>query len=148
VSKWVSSMLWALPAVCLLSPDAGAATVKIRPDQFQPSSESVTPFSRVGPQKVWAIVNLPAGKTIKKLTFYACNGTGGTSEVTLARAKLGAAPEGLANAVWDTENYPQIETVTTTDITHPVIEAGYTYFILVEMGNDRSNFLGAQVTYQ
>jgi hypothetical protein len=154
VRQWISSLPWAFLFLILCAPDAGASALKIRPDQFQPvtpgHSYGVTPAFAQGPIALWATLTLPAGKTIKKLAFYAdvlADG-GGTLIVDLYRVKMGASEEKLAEAGANLDGPTGIEVVSSTDIDSPVVAAGYTYYLTVLLPDYPVMFRGVQLTYQ
>jgi hypothetical protein len=155
VRQRISSMSGAFLLLILFSPDAGAATLKIRPDQLLPvtSTDSYSALPAVGfsPATLQTTLTLPVGKTIKKLTVYArasSPGGGGEANVALRRVKMGTSPEVLAHAMFEAVGETGIEVVTSTDIDSPIVASGYTYFLVVSLFGSGTELYGVQLTYQ
>ena len=152
MKKSVVSVPLALLLAVLFTWNADAGVLKIRPDELKPrnSTESytATPEFAGGPVVVQATVNLPARVTLKRLIHFSSNGLEGKSAVTLYRVKMGEHSERMAETISDTQNYPDIEEVATSDITNPVILPGYTYYLVVLIVNNNTLFRGVKLVYQ
>ena len=153
--KTIGYVVLAVLLVAALPCSAGAASISIRPDQFRPCDPS-DPYNYQEPAcakgdggeaEYFAVISLPVGRTITRLTFYHQGVAGSWSEVDLLRNQF-REPEQYVTwvgAIVDTGG-GVIERYTGT-IDRPLVKSGYTYWVRVIVGHGNAVY-GVRVHYE
>ncbi len=136
--------------------DSNAAVKTIKPYELKPFDTSVVYYQ--WPSYVssgtsttnaffYATVKFPAGKNVKKLTYYHRGHTTATTNAYLFRVKMGEDPQimAFASSTDTTNNIIPVEDYT---IEFSKIKSGYTYFIQVTSQNYNSSVMGVKITYK
>jgi hypothetical protein len=148
LSWWIPILLI---SVALMTPTiAEAKSIKIWPDQLilpDPSSGYVQSIWDVRNASFYAILNLPSGATITKITYYHRSNSGGTTSVIVQRMKMGGQPETIAD-VESADSTGLIIPVNGVPTGDPVIRPGYRYYMEVYSPDISSSVLGVKITYQ
>ena len=145
----------ALALLYALSPSAGGGQVSVPAGAFRPqfhgydfTNDGNNVFNHTDSTQYWiAPVQLPRGATVTKLTFYWAD----RSSVFNLRADLDRAS-------WDSQNPVNMATAfssgssgwgstETTDITVPVIESGYGYYLQVTLPRHDTILCGIVIDY-
>ena len=154
-TKITGYMLLAVFFVSLVPYAAEAASITVKPHHFKPCVPSDTNnwqtpseiTGSAGYAKYYAVVNLPVGRRVTKLVSYHKGSGGAFTEVGLYRVRIGEKYDQIASLNTNLNTGGAFVPVTTTTITHPVVAAGYTYYVWTEVGtNNQVN--AVKVKYQ
>ena len=149
VSNW--RILMVLITVALMtSAIAQAKSLKIWPEQLilpDPSTGYYQTIFEVRNATFYAILSLPSGTTITKITYYHSSNSGATSLVIVRRQKMGGYPENIAQgqSTDSTANTIPVDVVLTGD---PVIRSGYRYFVEVSSNDVSTSVSGVKIDYK
>ena len=154
-ARMIGCVVVALLLVSTLPYAAGAAAIRVKPHKFNPckardGNNHVMPVyiqGDGGQAQHYALVNLPVGRTITKLTlFYSGPGTDLTT-ATLNRVRLGEQFQLVAaiNAISNTGT--DVWSIQQTSIDRPLIESGFTYYVWVEAGTN-ARVWGVKINYE
>lgn len=156
MKKLVAGAMLMLAMVCFSAICSEAGVRKIRPDQLLPMDTSFqyfqTPsmiFAIGSYAQFYAVVKLPVGKTIKKLTYYHKGWGSPVTIVTLNRSRMGEADVGVATKSENDSSSTVIPVVTTDiDPAYKKIKRGYTYYVYVYSKNEDSEIHGIEIYYK
>ena len=138
---------------------AEAGNVKIYPKQFKPVDPS-NPYNYQTPGNLlgdggeamyYAVVNLPAGKTVTRLVgFRSSPSTTGSTEFYLNRSRFGVADQPvqiMAHISATGFTGAGADAYDDTTISYPRVKSHFSYYVLVEI-EDNNRVTGVKVVYE
>ena len=160
--RYTKAFGYVLLAVLLVSTvpcGAEAASIKIQPHQFKPVDPSDPNTYQEpahlysdplpggdGQAQYYAVVNVPVGRRITKVVLYH-RGAGSQTVLLLDRVQTGQNYQDMATLITTENTSDNVVPVVTTTIDHPLVRAGYTYYVRVVLYS--GNYVhGVKVKYQ
>ncbi len=142
--------------ICFSAHSSNAGVKKIRPHQLTPRTSSTTWYQNphwirsdsTDEAVFYAIVQLPVGKVVKKLTYYHYGQTSPSStHVVLYRAKPGEFDDLMAYSP-ENDSSSTIITVVDDTIEFAKVKSGYIYYLEVKSANQNSWISDILITYK